>query len=309
MMTTRHFLWLALAAMLLCTTGCPVDVNEGDGPGDDDGPVTPECPTAELATVRFFHAAGGTPVTRPDFGPATTRNLNVVRVDKDAEVVTSLAAGRASLVRLCSGKDLVLNMRLAGAKEDRLAQSLTLRLTPDANPAAFDAGRTIVLAGIADTVVSGTPENPASAANPLHFIDVPDTFSAEGGTTQMQVVHASRKVGTPVSVEVNPDAALAEIATLDRYMTSAVVVSKGSTDAAPAAVPVVFTDAAMAKTSFSIAPRLPTGAKALAILFDTEVFDPDNPDPTKVNPPTTPRLFVTGDDPILGKAVGGGIQF
>jgi hypothetical protein len=311
MMQTKSFLWLALAVVLLCTTGCPVDVNEGGDDGDDDPGPTPECPSAELATVRFFHAAGGTPVTRPDFGPATTRNLNVVRVDKDDAVVTSLAAGRASLVQLCGNKDITLNARLVGAEENRIAMSLTIRLTPDTDPKAFDAGRTIILAGIADTIIDGTPENPKSAMNPLQFIEVMDTFTA-GAETQIQVVHASRKVAAEVNVEVNPDGMGSEITMLKRYEFSGIQGTKGSTDLAPAAVPVVFEDPTTTpatKTSFSISPRIPMGAKALAILFDTEVFDPKNPDPTKVNPATTPRLFVTGDDPLLGRVVGGGVQF
>jgi hypothetical protein len=96
-----------------------------------------------------------------------------------------------------------------------------------------------------------------------------------------------------------------------RYTASTIFGTKGSTDVAPAAVTVAFEDpAAMAaKTSFSIAPRIPTGAKTLAILFDTEVFDPKNPDPTKVSPAPVPRLFVTGDDPLFGQVAGGGVQF
>ncbi|HWO27107.1 MAG TPA: hypothetical protein VNO30_50605 [Kofleriaceae bacterium] len=321
MMKRNCILWLGLLAVLLCTTGCPVDVNEGDGMGDDGGGTTPECPSAELATVRFFHAAGGTPVTRPDFGPATTRNLNVIRPDvldpvvgsdppkMEPRVVTSLAPGRAALVQLCANKDLTLNARLVGGKETRIAQSLVLRLTPDADPKLFDAGRTIILAGIADALKSdGTPENPKSVTDPLRFIEVMDTFDGSV-ETQAQVVHASRKVGTPVQVEINPDAAMSEIAVLDRYMASGIVGTKGSTDAAPATVAVVFQDAASTKTSFTISPRIPVGAKALAILFDTEVFDPKNPDPTKVSPAPTPRLFVTGDDPLLGRVAGGGVQF
>jgi hypothetical protein len=64
-----------------------------------------------------------------------------------------------------------------------------------------------------------------------------------------------------------------------------------------------------AKVSFSIAPRLPAFAKAVAVLFDTEVFDPDNPDPTKRSPTPKAQLFVTGDDPLLGLVAGGGITF
>jgi hypothetical protein len=309
MMTTRHFLWLALAAMLLCTTGCPVDVNEGDGDGGD-GMTDPECPPEELATVRFFHAAGGTPVTRPQFGPATTRNLNVVRADKDNAVVTSLVAGRASLVQLCGNRDLMLNMRLAGAEANRLEQSLLLRLTPDADPAAFDASRTIVLAGIADALkADGSPENPASVTNPLRFIEVMDTFNVNA-ETQIQVVHASRKVASPVNADVNPDVPGVDVLALNRYSASEVKGTKGSADTAPATVSVVFEDpATSAKTSFTISPRIPNGAKALVILFDTEVYDPANPDPTKVSPAPTPRLFLTGDDPLLGRVAGGGIQF
>ena len=310
MMKTKSFWWLALAVVLLCTTGCPVDVNEGDGMGDDDGGTTPECPSEELATVRFFHAAGGTPVTRPDFGPATTRNLNVVRVDKEDAVVTSLAPGRASLVQLCGNRDLMLNARLAGAEENRIAQTLTLRLTPDADPKLFDAGRTIVLAGISDALKDdGTPENPNSAANPLIFIEVPDTFDASP-EAQIQVVHASRKVAAVVDVEVHPDNAGFEIDDLMRYAFSGPVGTKGSPDTTPATVPVAFQDTMSAtRTSFTISPRIPAGAKAIAILFDTEVYDPKNPDPTKVSPAPTPRLFVTGDDPLLGRVAGGGVQF
>ncbi len=89
MMKTKRISWLApwLASllMLLFTAGCPVDINEGDGGGDDDGPSEAECPTAQLATVRIFHGAGGTPVTRLPFVDPSTRNLTVVRPDLDAE--------------------------------------------------------------------------------------------------------------------------------------------------------------------------------------------------------------------------------
>jgi len=309
MMKTNHIQWLALAVLLLLTAGCPVDVNTTKPDGGDDG-GDPECPKTELATVRFFHGAGGTPVTRPEFGPATTRNLNVVRMDPADELVTvtSLIAGRASVVQLCGNKTLTLGARLAGAKADRA--TMQIMLTPDADSAALDVGTTIVLAGIADALEADgvTPENPASVANPLRFITVPDTFST-GAETQIQVVHASRKTPTPVDVEVNPDSAGADLLALARYEVSAVQPTKGTADTAPVAVPVTFLEGTTARASFTIAPRMPTSAKGLAIHFDTEVFDPDHPDPAKRSPAPTARLFLTGDDPLLGLVAGGGITF
>jgi hypothetical protein len=309
MMKTNHIQWLALAVLLLLTAGCPVDVNTAKPDGGDDG-GDPECPKTELATVRFFHAAGGTPVTRPEFGPATTRNLNVVRMDSADElvVVTSLVAGRASIVQLCGNKMLTLGARLSGADEDRA--TMMIMLTPDADASLFDVGTTIVLAGIADALKEDgvTPENPASVGNALQFITVKDTFST-GAETQMQVVHASRQTPTPIDVELNPDSTGPDVPGLVRYAFSGVQPTKGTADTAPSAVPVTFLQAAVAKASFTIAPRMPAGAKGLAIHFDTEVFDPDHPDPTKRSPAPKPQLFLTGDDPLLGLVAGGGITF
>lgn len=306
MMKTKLILWQGLAVLLLCTAGCPVSVNEGMG--GDDGPDTEECPARDLATVRFMHAAGGTPVTRPEFGPSTTRNLTVVRSEdpEDPLLVTSLVAGRASIVQLCGNKLLTLGARLAGAGEDRVTTMITL--TPDADPSKFDVGTTIVLAGIADTIVNGVPENPASAADPLRFIIVPDMFST-GAATQIQVVHASRKTPTPIDVDVDPDRAGLEILALARYTASAVETTRGTPDTAPSSVPVVFSEAGTTRASFTITPRMPASAKGLAIHFDTQVFDPDHPDPASRNPPTVARLFLTGDDPLLGSVAFGGVTF
>lgn len=308
MLKTKLIPWLAPLAMLLCAAGCPVDVNEGDG-GDDDGSTTPECMSKDLATVRFFHGAGGTPVTRKP-GVTSTRNLNIVRTDMGGAsppTVTSIAAGRATIVQLCGNKELVLGARLVGAKQDRT--TLTITLTPDADPSKFQVGTTIVLAGISDDVTeAGTGENPASTADPLRFIVVPDTFS-DGSETQIQVVHASRLTPSPVDVEANPDSAGVEFTALDRYAATNVALTKGSTDMAPATVPVKFLEGTTARASFTISPRIPAGAKAVAIHFDTEVYDPDNPDPAKRSPAPTPRLFVTGNDPLLGLVAGGGVTF
>ena len=301
---------VALAALLAVTAGCPVDVNEGDGM-TDDGSSNAECMSSELATVRIMHAAGGTPVTRPQFLPPTTRNLNVTRPDpKDATktlTVTSLAPGRASLVQLCGNKPLMLGARLAGAKADRTTQMVTL--TPDADPTKFEPNLTIVLAGISDDLKSdGTPENPKSAADPLRFILVPNTFGASPDT-EIQVVHASRKTPALVDVETNPDRTGAEITALARYAISALGPTKGTPDTAPATVPIVFLEGTTTRASFTITPRIPAGAKALAIHFDTEVFDPGNPDMAGQNPAPIARLFLTGNDPLLGRVAGGGIQF
>jgi hypothetical protein len=312
MIKAKHILWLGAIALAILATGCPVDVNEGTGGGDDDDAPAPECPSAQLATVRIFHAAGGTPVTRPEFGPSSTRNLNVVRTDAPGATadkpltVASLAAGRATLVQLCGNKTITLGARLAGAKVDRT--TTTVMLTPDADPSKFDAQMTIVLAGIADTLkADGMPENPASTANPLTFIKVPDTFST-GTETQIQVVHASRIVPSPVDVEANPDRAGVEFTGLTRYNFTAVDATRGTADTAPKTVVVQFLDGTAVKATHTITPRLPVGAKALAIEFDREVYDPTNPDPSTI-PSNRAQLFVTGDDPLLGFVSGGGLQF
>lgn len=312
MIKTRHIWGLAVAGLLLFTAGCPVDVNEGDG-GGDDGPSTSECPKAELATVRFFHGAGGTPVTRPDFGPSTTRNLNIVRpdvVDDDGVPlqVTSMVAGRATIVQICGNKPIMLGARLAGSSTDRVTLAAPITFTPDADPSKLQVGTTIILAGIADTLVNGQPENPASTANPLRFIVVPDAFAAGTGT-QIQVVHVSRKTPEPVDVEADPDRAGAEITTLMRYTASTPTATKGTPDTAPSAVTVAFLEGTTTRASFSISPRIPAGAKALAIHFDTEIFDPKNPDPAQRSPAPVARLFVTGNDPLLGLVAGGGVTF
>src|SRR5262249_25768109 len=133
---------------------------------------------------------------------------------------------------------LTLGARLVGADADRTTTTVTL--TPDADPSAFIVGTTIVLRGISDTLgEDGMPENPKSAADPLQFIVIPNTFST-GSETQIQVVHASRLVPNPVDVEANPDNAGPEFPALAQYTTSAVAVTKGSSDTAPATVPVAF---------------------------------------------------------------------
>jgi hypothetical protein len=317
MRKTTYLQWLAGVAVLLLTAGCPVDINEGEG-GDDDAPTTPECPTQDRVTVRFVHMAGGTPVTRKP-GVTSTRNLNVTRPDPaDAAktvTVTGLAPGRASLVRLCGNRMFTLGARLAGASKDRVTTTITL---PPATPnsSELDAVMTIILAGISDALKmengAEVPENPDSVANPLRFIVVPDTFDT-GNVTQLQVVHASRKtapmMGATVDVEVNPDKTGAEVSALARYAFSVPETTRGTADTSPSAVPVVFTQGGTELVKFSIAPRMPIGAKGLAILFDIEVFDPDNPDQTKVRPPVETKLFLTGDDPLLGAVAGGGVQF
>jgi hypothetical protein len=150
MLKTTHWQWLGALALLLLAAGCPVDINEGMGGGDDGGGGA-ECESKDLATVRFMHAAGGTPVTRKP-GVTSTRNLNVTRPDPedpDARLtVTSLAAGRASVVQLCGNRPLMLNARLAGASADRMAQPLEITLMPDTDPSKFDVGTTIILASI-----------------------------------------------------------------------------------------------------------------------------------------------------------------
>jgi len=315
MMKTKQILWLILAVLSLAATGCPVSVNDtlGDDGGDDGPGTEPECAKTDLSTVRFFHAAGGTPVTRPEFGPSSTRPLQIVRpdlLDADGEptLVTTMNPGRASIVQLCGNKMLMLGARLAGADANRVTTMVTL--IPDANPSAFNVGTTIILAGISDALMDDgvTPENPASVANPLRFIVVPDTFDATP-QTQIRVVHASRKTPIRVDIEVNPDSMGAEFMMIDRYAVTGVTATKGTTDAAPGTVPVAFLEGTMTKASFTISPRIPVDAKVLAIHFDTEVYDPDNEDPAARMPAPTARLFVTGDDPLLGSVAGGGVQF
>lgn len=312
MIKTKSILWLAMAALPVFTAGCPVDVNEGTPP-DGGGTGGGECPAAERNTVRIFHGAGGTPVTRPEFGPATTRALTVVRPDAPggSATVASLAAGRAALVQFCSGKQINLIARLAGSTTARAMTTIMLP-PPPANASPLDAATTLVLAGISDALnpdePSGTPENPASVADPLRFIEVPDMFST-GPETQIQVVHASRKTPTPVDVELNPDSAGPDVMGLVRYEASMVGPTRGTPDTDPAAVPVAFLEGTTARASFSISPRIPAGAKALVILFDTEIYDPNRPATEPPVPAPAARLFVTGDDPLLGGVAGGGVQF
>jgi hypothetical protein len=309
MIKTKYILWLALAALPVFTAGCPVDVNEGTPP-DGGGTGGAECPPAERNTVRIFHGAGGTPVTRPEFGPATTRNLTVVRPDAPggSATVASLAAGRAALVQFCAGKPINLVARLAGSMAARAMTTIMLP-PPPANASPLDAAMTLVLAGISDALKpDGTPENPASVANPLRFIVVPDTFGT-GPETQIQVVHASRKTPTPVDVELNPESAGPDVAGLARYEVSMVNPTRGTPDTDPSAVPVAFLEGTTARASFTISPRIPAGAKALVIHFDTEIFDPNRPASEGPTPAPVARIFVTGDDPLLGGVAGGGVQF
>jgi hypothetical protein len=312
MIKTKSILWLAVAALPVFTAGCPVDVNEGTPP-DGGGTGGAECPATERNTVRIFHGAGGTPVTRPEFGPATTRNLTIVRPDAPGgpATVASLVAGRAALVQFCSGKQINLIARLAGSMDARAMTSIMLP-PPPAMASPLDAAMTLVLAGISDALKpDGTPENPASMTDPLRFIEVPDMFST-GTDTEVQVVHASRRTPTPIDVDPNPATPASEgpdITGLARYEASNVVGTRGSPDTDPSPVSVTFTEGGATRASFSIAPRIPAGAKALLILFDTEIFDPNRPASEPPVPAPVARLFVTGDDPLLGGVAGGGVQF
>lgn len=309
MIKTKYILWLALAALPVFTAGCPVDVNEGTPP-DGGGTGGGECPAAERNTVRIFHGAGGTPVTRPEFGPSTTRNLTVVRPDAPggSATVASLIAGRAALVQFCAGKPINLVARLAGSTAARAMTTIMLP-APPANASPLDAAMTVVLAGISDALkADGMPENPASVADPLRFIVVPDTFGT-GPETQIQIVHASRKTPTPIDVELNPGTAGAEVAGLARYEFSTVNPTLGSPDSDPDPVPVAFVEGGTARASFTISPRIPAGAKALVIHFDTEIYDPNRPASEGPVPAPAARIFVTGDDPLLGGVAGGGVQF
>ncbi len=111
-------------------------------------------------------------------------------------------------------------------------------------------------------------------------------------------------------MEVDPDRAGAELLGLTRYGAPlAPTATKGTPDTAPSAVTVAFLEGTATRASFSISPRIPAGAKALAIHFDTEIFDPKNPDPAARNPPPVARLFLTGNDPLLGFVAGGGVTF
>lgn len=289
----RNPMWLALAAtLLLFATGCPVDVNEAD-PGGDDTPDPPECADDQVVQVRVFHAAAGTRVSRPMFLDPSTPNLNFFRAAEgiEEEQIASLANGSAAYAFLCA-KATTFSVQVAGAE--------TALTTLDV---ALTAGEqyTIIAAGYVDA------EAPGAAAEPIRLIALEENFS-EGAGTEVSVVHASVVTPSPIDVDVNGMAG-AEITGLTRYSASALVPVNGTPDTEPASVPVAFLEADTVKTRFSITPRVPAMAKFFAIHYHVQVFDPENPNEAARSPAPVSRLFLTGDDPLLGLSRGGGVTF
>jgi hypothetical protein len=296
----KNSLWMALlASLLLFATGCPVDVNEADPGGDDTPPPPPECADDQVVQVRLFHAAAGTRVLRPDFLPESTPNLNFFRTAAatseapavEDEQLATLANGRAAYAFVCA-KATTFTVRVAGT-EPALA-------TVDI---ALVAGEqyTIIAAGYVDA------EAPGAAADPIRLIALPEDFSA-GGETQVSVVHASVKSPDPIDVDLTGDTT-PEIVGLARYSASALTSVTGSSDAEPTAVAVNILNGLAGDSKFRIIPRVPAGAKFFAIHYHVQVFDPLNPSEAGRNPKAVSRLFLTGDDPLLGLVPGGGVTF
>jgi hypothetical protein len=311
---SKRGLWLAAAVASVLSAGCPVDIND---PLVEDPPSTPECPAAERTAVRFFHAAGGTKVIRPEFGPAVNRSLTVTRPDflvpsaADPSVmvpqtVITLAPGRGQVVRVCANKAMTYDLKLQGAGAPRVTGTFTFPAMPAATP-------TVVFAGIADVLnEDGTPENPASVDDPLRFILVTPAFAASQAG-ELVVVHASPRLGPIVARTASKEmpAVVSESPAIEPYTASEPFAIRGSGDGVssadtPVAVDVTAVEGEAVKGKFTITPRFPAGAKAIAIVFDRIVFDPDAPEGTSI-PADQTRLFLTGDDPLLGSVVGGGI--
>jgi hypothetical protein len=291
----KNSLWMALAAsLLLFATGCPVDVNEAD-PGGDDNPDPPECADDQIVQVRLFHAAAGTRVVRPDFLPPSTPNLNFYRPDPDDPTATvqlaTLAVGRAAYSFVCA-KATTFSVRLAG--------SATALATADVTLTAGEQ-YTIIAAGYVDA------EAPGAAEDPIRLIALTEDFSA-GNETQVSVVHASVKTPTPIDVDVNADGT-AEITGLARYSASPLTPVNGTSDLEPKSVTVTILNGLAGDSKFTITPRVPTGAKFFAIHYHVQVFDPLNPNEAGRNPKAVSRVFLTGDDPLLGLVPGGGVTF
>ena len=70
------------------------------------------------------------------------------------------------------------------------------------------------------------------------------------------------------------------------------------------AVTVAFKEGDAARVSFAIEPRFPKDAKLIALVFDTLAPDPEDPDKVPLA-----KLFLTGDDPLVGAVSGGGVLF
>jgi hypothetical protein len=321
---SKRGLWLAVALTSALSAGCPVDIND---PIIDDPPPEPECPPEQRTSVRFFNAAAGIKVIRPEFGPAVNRSLTITRPDflvpsaadptvMVPQTVVTLAPGRGQVVNVCGNKELTYDLKLQGAPA-RVTQKFTF--VPNAT--RTNDSPTVIFAGIADVLLEGAdtpdtaddvPENPASVADPLRFILVEPNF-ADNDAGEAIVVHASPRLGPVVAKTASKDMTpvTSESAALDPYTVSAPIAVRGSGDGitsaeTPVAVDVQAFEGETSRGRFSITPRFPSGAKAILILFDRIVFDPDAPAGTTI-PPDQTRLFVTGDDPLLGSVVGGGI--
>jgi hypothetical protein len=315
---SKRGLWLAAAVVSMLSAGCPVDIND---PIEEVTPPTAECPAAERTPVRFFHAAGGTKVIRPEFGPAVNRSLTVTRPDflvpsaADPSVmvpqtVITLAPGRGQVVRVCAGKAMTYELKLQGAAAARATGTFTFPASTEAMPIPSP---TVVFAGIADVLnEDGTPENPASVDDPLRLILVTPAF-APSQAGELVVVHASPRLGPIVARTASKEtpAVTSESTVIEPYTASAPIAIRGSGDGisstdTPVAVDVSAVEGEVVKGKFGITPRFPAGAKAIAIVFDRIIFDPDAPEGTSI-PADQTRLFLTGDDPLLGSVVGGGI--
>jgi hypothetical protein len=327
---SKRGLWLAVALTSALSAGCPVDIND---PIIESPPAEPECPPEQRTSVRFFNAAAGIKVIRPMFGPAVNRSLVVTRPDFLVEspltgelvpqVVVTLAPGRGQVVRVCGNKELTFDLKLTpgpapvDAPPARVTQKFTF--VPDAT--RTNDSPTVIFAGIADVLLEGAdtpetaddvPENPASVADPLRFILVEPTF-AENDAGEAIVVHASPRLGPVVVKTASKDMTpvTSESAAIDAYAVSAPIAVRGSGDGitsaeTPVAVDVQALEGETLRGRFSITPRFPAGAKAIVILHDRIVFDPGAPAGTTI-PPDQTRIFLTGDDPLLGSVVGGGI--
>jgi len=274
----------AALGLLLFAAGCPVDVNPGDPPGDDDPTPPPECDAATTARVRIFHGAPGTPVEKLPGKPERTPNLQVFRADKMAPLA-SLAFGKAAVVSICPG-----------------TYDLAAQLDNDDEARATAAAVTIA-AGEKITLVAAGFVAPETGQDGLHVIVQHEPFPAEpDGTSRLVLVNAAPDLPT-VAVELSAEHQGAEAPSLARYDGTPALEVAGDK-----ALPIDLLDGETVMARFGIEPRFPAGANLYGIVFDRTQLTPEE-EAMMPRPKPKAKLFLTGDDPLIGNVAGGGITF
>jgi len=286
---SKNLAWLAPAAMLLFTAGCPVDANEEKAPDADENGPPPECMAADAARIRILQAAKGLGTLMRPGRPDVTQTLSLTRANPaDPEsplVLSNNGFGATANASVCPGMKTIIAS----------TQVLDGEMIKDGELGKVDID--IAAKERITLVVTGFVA-PAAGQDSVKFVVIRESKlpAREAGKSNLIVANAIPDSPT-VAVDFNP-AAGAEIAALARYGVSDVV----AVETPEKAVTVKVLEGDAAKVSFSISPRFPAGANLIAVLYDTLAIPMNGTKPSS-------KLFLTGDDPLIGNAPGSGIIF